>query len=294
MARRRAVLAAPAGDHRGRAHPRRDPARFRDVATLSDRPLFADLAADARQALASGPARAFLVLEIAAASYQLLRRGPDILPSLAILAGGGLLFGLAAWLAGRHPSAHPEPDPVRAPIRELVAVGVIFAGIVSWFFGAGVVGYPLVISGLACWALVALLARYRPHDFGWVARTWQPYLPLILALALPKLLLIGSDVVPRTLAGLTSGIIQQLLLQVGLNARLEAFSRRGDVAAVLAALGFGIVHVPLDLPQAGGDWGLAFANAIVLQAVVGLVSCLAYQRHRAPLGLGFCHALLMA
>jgi hypothetical protein len=29
-------------------------------------------------------------------------------------------------------------------------------------------------------------------------------------------------------------------------------------------------------------------------SVVGLVFCLAYQRHRAPVGLGFCHALLMA
>lgn len=283
-----------AAHRRGGAPPRIDPAGFGDVTTLSDQPLLAALAIDARRALASGPARAFLCLEIAAASYQLLRRGPDILPSLAILAGGGFLFGLAAWLVGRHPWAHPEPDPVRAPIQEFVAVGVVFTGIVSWFFGAGAVGYPLVTSGLAGWAAIAILARYRPRDFGWVARTWQPYLPLILALALPKLLLTGPDVVPRTLAGLTSGIIQQLLLQVGLTARLEAVTGRGDVAAVLAALGFGIVHAPLDLAQAGGDWSLALANAIVLQAVVGLVFCLAYQRHRAPLGLGFCHALLMA
>jgi hypothetical protein len=217
-----------------------------------------------------------------------------MLPSLAILAGGGLLFGVAAWLAGRHPDAHPEPDPVRAPRTEMVAVGIVFIGVVVWSVGDGSVGYRLVQVGLAGWAIVAILARYRLRDFAWLIRTWQPYLPLLLAVALPKLVLIGVDLVPRTLAGLTSGIIQQLLLQVGLTARLEAVTGRGDVAAVVAALGFGLVHVPLDLGQAGGDWSLAFANAVILQSVVGLVCCLAYQRHRAPLGLGFGHALLMA
>ncbi len=258
------------------------------------RDVLRDLGADVRRALASGPARAFLAIEIAAAGYQLFRRGPDMLPSLAILAGGGVLFGFAAWLVGRHPWARPAPDPVRAPMQELAAVTIAFAGIVIWFFGAGGVGYPLAQLGLVGWGIVAFVARYQPRDFGWVVRTWQPYLPLILALALPKLFLFGLDVVPRTVAGLGSGIIQQLLLQVGLTARLEAVTKRGDVAAVLAALGFGIVHVPLDLGQAGGDWSLAFANALVLQAIVGLVFCLAYQRHRAPLGLGLCHALLMA
>lgn len=217
-----------------------------------------------------------------------------MLPSLAILAGGGLLFGFAAWFAGRHPLAHSAPDPVRAPVPEFVAVAVAFAGIAIWFFGAGEVGYPLARLGLVGWAIVVVLARYRPRDFGWLLRTWQPYLPLFLALALPKLVLFGLDAVPRTLAGLSSGVIQQLLLQVGLTARLEAVTKRQDAAAVLAALGFGLIHVPLDLSQAGGDWSIAFANAVVLQSVIGLVFCLSYQRHRAPLGLGFGHALLMA
>jgi len=217
-----------------------------------------------------------------------------MLPSLAILAGGGLLFGVAAWFAGLHPHAHPRPDPVRAPQPELVAIGVVFMGIMVLVFGSGSEGYWIVRIGLAGWVVVAFLARYRPGDFTWLLRTWQPYLPLLLAVALPKLLLIGIDIVPRTLAGLTSGIVQQLLLQVGLTARLEAATGRGDVAAILAALGFGLVHVPLDLGQAGGDWSLAFANAVILQSVVGLVCCLAFQRHRAPLGLGFGHALLMA
>ncbi len=216
------------------------------------------------------------------------------MPPLAIIAGGGLLFGLAAWLAGRHPWAHPEPDPVRAPVPELVAVTVVFVGTVIWVFGAGAFGYSVAQLGLLGWVAVGVLARYRLGDFGWIPRTWLPYLPLMLALALPKLAIMGLDVVPRTLAGLSSGLIQQLLLQVGLAARLEAVTGRSDVAAVVAALSFGLLHVPLDLGQAGGDWSLALANAAVLQATIGLVFCLAYQRHRAPLGLGFCHALLMA
>jgi hypothetical protein len=217
-----------------------------------------------------------------------------MLPSLAVLAGGGLLFGVAAWLAGLHPHAHPEPDLVRAPVPESIAVGIAYVGIAAGLFGNGAIGYRLVQVGLAGWAVVAILARYRPRDFGWLLRTWQPYLALFLAVLLPKLVLVGPDVVPRVLAGLSSGIVQQLLLQIGLTARLEALTGRGDVAAVGAALGFGLVHVPLDLGQAGGDWSLAFANAVILQMVVGLVFCLAFQRHRAPLGLGFGHALLMA
>jgi hypothetical protein len=217
-----------------------------------------------------------------------------MLPSLAIIAGGGLLFGVAAWLGGRHRWAHPEPDPVRAPVPESIAIAIAYVGIAIWLFGNGSIGYRLALLGLAAWALVAILARYRPSDFRWLVRSWQPYLALYLAVLFPKLILAGPGVLARVLAGLVSGTVQQLLLQLGLTARLEALSGRGDVAAVGAALGFGLVHVPLDLGQAGGDWSLAFANAAVLQSVVGLVFCLAFQRHRAPLGLGFGHALLMA
>jgi membrane protease YdiL (CAAX protease family) len=70
--------------------------------------------------------------------------------------------------------------------------------------------------------------------------------------------------------------------------------RRSAVAAVAAALAFGFLHVPMNLGMAGGDWSIAFANALVLQTPIGLAFCIAYQRHRAPLALGAVHAILMA
>jgi hypothetical protein len=76
-----------------------------------------------------------------------------MLPSLAVLAGGGLLFGVAAWLAGLHPHAHPEPDLVRAPVPESIAVGIAYVGIAAGLFGNGAIGYRLAQVGLAGWAI---------------------------------------------------------------------------------------------------------------------------------------------
>ncbi len=240
-----------------------------------------------------GPVRAFLLIELVAAIYQVIRRGPDIAPSLALIALGGVLFGVVAWLAGWHRWAHPAPDPVRAPRSEAALIGVAYAALVIWLFGLGRT-FPVVQGALLAWLVMLPFAGYRPVDFGWLIRTWQPYLPLFVAIAAPKLAILGWDIVPRTLGALQSGITQQLLLQVCLAARIEALSGRRDAAAVVAGLAFGLVHVPLDLSQAGGDWSIAFANAIVLQGTIGVLFCLAFLRHRAPLGLGFCHALLMA
>ncbi len=259
--------------------------------------LIADLRRDVQRGIdrasRSGPVRALVAIELIAVAYQLLRRGPGMLPSLAVIGLGAAFFALLTWFVGRHPWAHPALDPVRAPRAEAVAVAVAYAGLVIWIFGLGAT-LGVFQLGLVAWGLVSVAARYRPADFVWIARTWQPYLPLILAMAAPKAMILGFDLVPRTLAGLGSGITQQLLLQVGLTARIEALTGRRDLAAVLAGLGFGLVHVPLDLSEAGFDWSLAFANAAVLQTVIGVIFCLAYQRHRAPVGLGFCHALLMA
>ncbi len=270
----------------------------REATTVSAREgwlrgLGAELRGDLGRALRSGPVRIFLAVELVAVGYQLLRRGPEILPSLAVIALGACLFGPLAWLAGRHPWAHPAPDPVRAPRPEALAVGVAYVALAVWMFGLGAT-FGVFQLGLAAWALLLPVARYRFEDFGWLVRTWQPYLPLFVAIAAPKALILGADLVPRTLGGLQSGITQQLLLQVGLTARIEALTGRRDMAAVLAGLGFGLVHVPLDLAQAGWDWSLAVANAAILQSVIGVIFCVAYQRHRAPLGLGFGHALLMA
>jgi len=57
---------------------------------------------------------------------------------------------------------------------------------------------------------------------------------------------------------------------------------------------FGSLHVPMNLPQAGGDLLLAMANAMVFQATVGAIACLAYVRHRAAVPIGVAHALAIA
>ena len=263
---------------------------------------------DALGALRSGPLRAFLALELLAAAYLVLRRGPSVLPLLAVIGAGATAYGFLAWQAGRSPWAEPRPDLVRAPRLELLAVAVgyvaLSGSLLGWWPRAGVLppAWTVFQAALVGWVVVATTAWLRAarrdgRGFGelaWIWRGWLPFVPLLLAVLLPKAPLQGMGFVAALIGGIGSGVSQQVLLQVGLTARLEAVLGRGDAAAVLAALGFGAVHVAMNLPQAGGDWPIAAANAMVLQASIGLVFCTAYLRHRAPLALGCCHAALMA
>jgi membrane protease YdiL (CAAX protease family) len=89
-------------------------------------------------------------------------------------------------------------------------------------------------------------------------------------------------------------MFQQVLLHDGLVARVEALSRRTDVAAVLAALAFGVAHAPMNLPQAQGDHLLALSAALVFQAPIGLVFIVGYLRHRASVPLGVAHGFAIA
>lgn len=265
------------------------------------------LDADVRAALASGPIRAYLALQLVSATFLVVRRGPGMLVLLGIIGAGALVFGLLAWEAGRMPGAHPARDLVRAPRAEmaLVAVGyVALSGqLVGWWpsrgwppastvLAAAFAGWLFVV--LAAWLRDARRGRSEPLELGWIFRTWLPFWPLIALLVLFKLPAEGVALLGSAWAGLGSGVVQQILLQVGLTARLEAFLGRPDAAAVLGAVAFGAAHVSMNLPQAGGDWWIAAANAAVLQTTIGLVFCAAYLRHRAPLPLGVCHALLMA
>jgi hypothetical protein len=117
--------------------------------------------------------------------------------------------------------------------------------------------------------------------------------PLLLLIGVTRVLYGG--VAPVGLAaGLLSGVIQQVSYLVGLFAPLEARYRRTDGAAVVAALVFGAVHLPFNLEPNGGDWVAAAANAVVFQASVGLIACLALVRHRAAVPIGLAHGLAIA
>ena len=263
--------------------------------------------ADVRSACRSGPVRAYLALELAATAYLVARRGSGMLLLVLLIAAGALAYGFLAWTAGRMSGARGRPDVVRAPRAEMTAIALAYValsgGLLGWWPAGGWLSSTAAFRvALAGWVLVAALAWIRDAlragptlaEIGWAFRSWLPFWPLMLALVLPKLPVAGPALIGSIGVGLASGVTQQVLLQVGLTARLEAFLGRADAAAVLAALGFGAAHVAMNLPQAGGDWWIAAANAAVLQTTIGLVFCLAYLRHRAPLALGFCHALLMA
>jgi hypothetical protein len=120
-----------------------------------------------------------------------------------------------------------------------------------------------------------------------------PFVPLLLLVGLTRFLFGGVTPV-GLVAGLLSGVMQQVAYLVGLFAPLEALRGRTDIAAVTAALVFGAVHLPFDLEPNGGDWLAATANAIVVQASVGLVAVLAFVRHRAAVPIGVAHGLAIA
>lgn len=58
-----------------------------------------------------------------------------------------------------------------------------------------------------------------------------------------------------------------------------------------SALIFAALHVPQNMAANEGDVLAAIANAVLFQASVGLVACLAYTRHRAVVPLGVAHAI---
>ncbi len=252
------------------------------------------VAREIARGLASWPGLLFVTIEVAAGSFLLLRRGPDMLPLLVLTAAGVAFYGLLGWLAGRHPLAQSSPDPVRSPRLEGLAIGVAYVGLLGWMFAVLPVGMHLFLGGIVGWLAAVLVAGYRTGDFGWLVRSWRPFVPLFVGVTAPKLFMTGPGLLVPLTGALPSGLAQQVLLQLGLTARAEALLSRREVAALSAALAFGLIHTPLNLPAAAGDWWIALANSLVLQTPIGLAFCLAYQRHRAPLALGTVHAILMA
>jgi len=208
---------------------------------------------------------------------------------------GFAVLGFFAWWAGRHHAAHPAPDPApRAGGRLfMAAMGALGFGLWSWGT-APAIGAVLAAAAFAGWLVVAARGSTAADVLRPLIRDPRPFVPLLLLLLAPRLLGQGLGVVPAVLLALPSGVGQQLLFLVGLFAPLEAVTRRTDVSAVVAALVFAALHVPFNLPANGGDLPAAFANAVFYQASAGLIACLAFVRHRAPVPIGAMHAAAMA
>lgn len=277
--------------HRHRIWPSaKTPQRYTRAVRL-DRALIADLGV----ALRSPPILAFLVLEAVAGVTFVWRRGGDTVSTVALVWLGMLALAFFAWWAGRHRLAHPAPDPVPAagPRAAFALIGV--AGMVVWGSGASVeAGAVLFACGLGGW----LWAAWRSAGFtglvGRLTRDVRPFVPLLLLIGLPRLVVGGPGFLLAAAVVLPSGVGQQLLYLTGLFAPLEALRGRTALAAVIAALLFGLVHVPLLMDANHGDLLAAMANAVLFQASVGLIAVLAYTRHRAVVPIGVAHALAIA
>ena len=260
------------------------------------------LITDLRTALRSRPVLLFLGLQAAAAVVFVARRGAETVSTVLLVWLAVLMVGFLAWWSGRHRLAHPAPDPVSAArARSAFAlIGVsgmimmsaqssLAAGIV--LFSVGIVLFSVGIGG---W----LWAAWRSG--GWsglrdrLLRDPRPFVPLMLLIAVPRLVLGGPSFVVALVLALPSGVGQQLLYLLGLYAPLEAVRRRVDVVAVGSAMVFGLLHVPFVLEANGGDLLASLANVVLFQASVGLVACIAFVRHRAAVPIGVVHALAIA
>ncbi len=246
---------------------------------------------DLRTALRAWPVRAYLLLQLVAAGVFVARRDGDMVTTVLLVWSALLALAFTAWWAGRHPRAWPWPDPVPGawPRTAFALLGVIALILWGWGTDLGVVAVLLALS-LGGWMWTAVRAGNLAGMGRRALRDPRPFVPLLLLIGLPKLLMVGPTFVAGLILALPSGIGQQLLLLVGLYAPLEAVTRRPASAAVVAALAFAAVHVPMVIGENGGDLWAAYANVIVWQSGVGLVAVLAFQRHRAAVPIGVAHA----
>lgn len=254
-----------------------------------------DLARDLRAALTSRPVLAFLALQVVAATVFVARRGPGTLQTVVLVWAGLGFVAFICWWAGRHRLAHPAADPVPRARARLAAGLTVAGGLAIGTYGIhmGVSAF-LTLAGIAAWLLLAVRPDSGPGLLAMLRRSWRPFGPLLILVVLPRLALMGLLGPAALLAGLTSGIVQELLFLPMVFASLEAVAGRRDLAAVLAALVFGSIHVPMNLAAANGDWLAATANAVFYQSLVGFIVCMAYTRHRAALPIGIAHGLTIA
>jgi hypothetical protein len=253
------------------------------------------LLGDLTIALRSRPVRVFLVIELIAGLVFVMRRGSGVISTVLLIWLGVAILAFFAWWAGRHRLAHPERDPApNAAARSGFAL-ITVTGMLLWSFEISVAaGFVLFVSGVGGWLWIAWRSDGFRGSWARLTRDVRPFLPLWLLIALPRLLAGGPVFLVGAVLALPSGVGQQLVYLIGLYAPLEAVRGHAGSAAVGAALIFGLLHVPSLIGPNHGDVVAAFANAVLFQASVGIVACLAYQRHRAVVPIGVAHALAIA
>lgn len=264
------------------------------VPTLHPR-LDQELWRDLRCAAASPAIVAFLGLQVVAAAVFIVRRGPVTAQTIGLVWAGLAFVAFICWWAGRHRLAHPQADPVPMARGRLAAALVVAAGLAVGTYGIDrPASGAITLAGIVAWAVLAVRAGSAPDLGRMLRRSWRPFGPLLILVVVPRLALTGLIAPAGLVAGLGSGVIQELLYLPLLFVSLEAVLQRRDVAAAVAALLFASIHVPMNLGPAGGDWLAAAANAVFYQALVGLIVAMAYTRHRAALPLGVAHGLTIA
>ncbi|MFV2065323.1 MAG: type II CAAX prenyl endopeptidase Rce1 family protein, partial [Chloroflexota bacterium] len=216
--------------------------------------------------------------------------GGEAVSTVLLIWVGMLVLAFFAWWAGRHRLAHPQPDAMPgATARTIFAlIGVLGMMLIGF---SPAVGLVLVAGGIGGWIWAAWrsggVAGLRER----LLRDPRPFVPLLLLIAVPRLLIGGPAFVVGATLALPSGVGQQLFYLLGLFAPLEALRQRTDVAAVVSALLFALLHVPFVMEANDGDIAAALANVVLFQASVGIIACLAFVRHRAAVPIGVAHAL---
>jgi len=247
---------------------------------------------DLGRALRSHPIQLYLGLQLAAAAVFVARRGPDAISTVVLIWLGLSIVAFLAWWSGRNRRAHPQPDPVPAAGPRTAFALLVVGGWVSWGFGLSVeAGFVLMFVGLGGWLWSAVRAGGLVGLRSRLLRDPRPFLGLYLFIGLPRLLAIGPLYLLGVGVALPSGVIQQVLLLLGLFAPLEAWSRRPGWSALLAAAIFALLHVPTVMEPNEGDLLAAYANVVLFQLSVGMIAVLAFRRHRAAVPIGVAHAL---
>lgn len=153
----------------------------------------------------------------------------------------------------------------------------------------------MVLVPLAIW----LTLRYRPRELG-LRGGWRDWIPSLV----PIVVLVGLGLFnhrdnPRVwwdnfvFFFLGAGLPEEFLFRGILQTRLEALVKNPVWGLYLAALVFGVSHLPINLSNATAtNWISAFESAFTFQMSVGFALGYAFQRVRNVIPLSVVHTLI--